>query len=149
MIVFLRWFFSAFKALIPFWRRPVVILTGIWSILKSASMRPAAWLLVSLYPVLEFLIEAITGHRGFMSSIVQWFLTQMLNGILAVGFHTNVQAVYNTIPSNVQQFSCYLGLTAALQILFDGVLSAMVALFSMQLTLFVFKLKIWMFWHSR
>jgi hypothetical protein len=141
MIRFVVWIFSFLVRLVPFWSRIAIYISGIWQFCKSILSKPAAWLFVSLYPVLEFLIELFTGHQGIVSTIMNSIITALFNIFLNYSFHINLQTVINQVPINIRNFCCYLGLNAALQSAWDGILSGMVIFINFEIIVLVFMIK--------
>jgi len=113
-------------------------------ILGSVFGHPAAWFFMCAFPMLDFLIELLTGHRGIISSVVQGWITKGCNLLLGLTFHVNLQDLIDKIPQNVSQYCCYLGLNAALQSVFDGVITAMTIIISYEMTLILFRIKTYM-----
>jgi hypothetical protein len=115
--------------------------SGIWKFLKS----PAGYLLVWCEPILEFFLKLFTGINGPISASLQWILTTIFDKLLSFVFHVDLQSVINLIPANVSNFSCYLGLNAAIQALMSGLVTGMTVLITFEISIVVTKLKAQMF----
>jgi len=141
MIRFFVWTFGYLRGIIPFFSRIAIYTGAIWKFIKMVAGHPSAWFFVALYPVLEFLVEMFTGQRGIVSSTIGWAINGVLNIVTGYFFETNIQAAIDGIPDNVRQVACYMGLTSAMQLLFDGFFAAMIVLINMEIAVMIFWLK--------
>ena len=118
-------------------------LTGIWESLQTLFAMSGTLMFIGLEPSLEVLIQALTGWKGPVSWFIQNMLTKGLNYVTAHLTGVNVQAsidqLYASQP-HLMQYCCYIGLTAALQILFDGIINGMATILSIEITVLSFKI---------
>lgn len=114
----------------------------IWSFIVMLASKPATWFLVSLAPILSILLEFFTGKPSLLTQILTTFITSTINGMLGIFSDVDLQTLYNEIPANVREVSCYLGITEALQILYDGIISGMIIFLVLKINLYIKKLNV-------
>ncbi len=114
----------------------------IWSFIVMLASKPATWFLVSLAPILSILLEFLTGKPSFITQILTTSITSIINGMLGIFLDVDLKTLYNKIPANVREVSCYLGITEALQILYDGIISGMIFFMVLKINLYIKKLNV-------
>ena len=128
--------------LVPYLLKIPRYLNFIWKWLKIIATNPIAWIAVSLAPVVDFLAEVFIGHGIGLSAFYNSMITSFLSKIMSVTINSNVQELYDALPAKVIEISCYLGVTAGLQLFFTGIVSAMTVLLTLKISLFLISLKI-------
>jgi hypothetical protein len=125
---------------------PFVALVGrvvgsLWGLLVKFAVSPGGIVFLALEPSLEFIVEALTGVKGPVSSVIQFWVTKGFNLLLSGTFHVDVQGAINGLPANVMQFCRYIKLLAAMQLAMHGILNGMVVIVTYEVGLILFRIK--------
>jgi len=138
IVLILRYLMQVF----PFFLKVPKFLSYIWRFVKVVALHPASWLFMALMPTLSFIVEIFTGTNYLFGSVINSFVSSIISKIMAVTFDYDLDSMIDSLPYNVLQISCYLGITEALQIIINGLVYASIVLITLKINVFIALLKI-------
>ncbi|HUD44363.1 MAG TPA: hypothetical protein VMR41_02365 [Patescibacteria group bacterium] len=152
ILIILKWVFRFLKSIFPIIVKGGFTLTGIWTTIKTLFAMSGTLMLIGLEPTLEVILEMITGIKGPVTWFIQLMLNNALNYLTTHLINVNPQAAIDSLYASqphLMQYCCYIGLTAALQLIFDGIINGMATILNIEMTVLAFKIKTSMFLRMR
>lgn len=147
MISAIVWVVRFLARIVPFLVNVPRMLSFVYKFVKVLAFSPLAFIIVPLIPVLDTIMYILTGHSlgigNFFSGLMRWVLDLLLNKIMAsitMGGQ-DITELWQGLPQTVLELSCYLGISEALQILVNGIASALSVLITLQIGLFITRSK--------
>ena len=113
----------------------------IWKFVKVVAASPVAWIAMAFGPTLAAVIEAFTGVNLGISGLYTSIISSMLQSVVSVVFDYDIASAWGSLPANVVELSCYLGLNQAIQVLLNGLVSCLVVLLTLRINLMIVNLR--------
>jgi hypothetical protein len=142
MLIILNVIFRGLLLIVRGLKFIIPAMSFIWTFLKKISLNPAVWSILAFAPLLMMLFEFLTGKPSLISNATNNFIAQMVDKMLQMTTDIDLQTIVNQIPDDVLEVCCYLGVTDALTMLFDGIVGAMTVMLLLRINLFIVGLKL-------
>jgi len=118
-----------------------VLLGFIWRFLKILALHPISWIAMSFGPLLMTFYEMLTGNKTILSTFVSGLVGQIFAKMFDVVVPVNLQEKFSSVSIVAMEVLCYLGALEALQILLNGLVTAILVILSLRINIFLISLR--------